>query len=50
IYVFRYHGGTAMSVLFPDNPIAQKSVARYMAAMRSVCAQIAGKGNWGRVA
>jgi len=50
IYVFRYHGGTAMSVLFPDNPIAQKSVARYMAAMRSVCAQIAGNGNWGRVA
>ena len=48
IYVFRYEAGTAMSVLFPDNPIAQKSVARYMAAMRAVCEQVAANGNWGR--
>jgi hypothetical protein len=48
IYVFRYEAGTAMSVLFPDNPIAQKSVARYIAAMKSVCAQVAESGNWGR--
>lgn len=49
IYVFRYEAGTVMSVLFPDNPIAQKSVARYMAAMRTVCEQVAGNGSWGRV-
>ena len=48
IYVFRYEGGTAMSVLYPDNPIAQKSVARYIATMRSVCEQVADTGNWGR--
>jgi hypothetical protein len=48
IYIFRYDGGTAMSVLFPDNPVAQKSVARYVAAMKSVCEQVADTGNWGR--
>jgi hypothetical protein len=48
IYVFRYEAGTAISVLFPDNRIAQKSVARYMAAMRAVCEQVAANGNWGR--
>jgi hypothetical protein len=46
IYVFRYEAGTAMSVMFPDNPIAQKSVARYIAAMKSVCGRIADSGNW----
>lgn len=48
IYIFRYESGLAMSVMFPDNPIAQKSVTRYIDAMRSVCAQIADNGNWGR--
>ena len=47
IYVFLYDGGTAMSVLGPDNPIAQKSIARYIGAMRSVCQQIADNGDWG---
>lgn len=46
IYVFRYEAGTAMSVMFPDNPVAQKSVARYIAAMKSVCQRIADTGQW----
>lgn len=48
IYVFRYEAGTAMSVLFGNNPIAQKSVARYIAAMKSVCQRVADHGDWGR--
>ncbi|MFM9035289.1 MAG: condensation domain-containing protein [Mycobacterium sp.] len=48
IYVFRYEAGTAMSVLYPDNPIARKSVARYIATMKSVCEQVADTGHWGR--
>jgi hypothetical protein len=50
IYVFRYGEGTAMAVMFPDNPVAQKSVARYVAAMKSVCGRVADSGHWGRVA
>jgi hypothetical protein len=46
IYIFRYEAGTAMSVMFPDNPIAQKSVARYIAAMKSVCGRVADSGHW----
>lgn len=46
IYVFRYEAGTAMSVMFPDNPVAQKSVARYIAATKSVCQRIADSGQW----
>ena len=48
IYAFRYEAGTAMSVLYPDNPVARKSVTRYIAAIRSVCSQVAVGGNWGR--
>lgn len=48
IYTFRHGGGTSMQLLFPDNPIARKSVERYIAAMRSVCGEIAESGNWGR--
>ena len=33
-----------------DNPTAQKSVARYIAAMKSVCQQVADTGQWGRIA
>jgi len=50
IYVFRYGEGTAMAIMYPDNPVAQKSVVRYMAAMRSVCVRVADSGSWGRVA
>src|ERR1700739_3413135 len=50
IYVFRYGGGTVMALMHPDNPVAQKSVGRYMAAMKSVCGRVADSGHWGRVA
>lgn len=50
IYVFRDEKGTAMTVMFPDNPVAQESVARYMSAMKSVCARVADSGRWQRVA
>ena len=46
IYIFRYEAGTAMAVMFPDNPTAQKSVGRYIAAMKSVCERIADSGQW----
>ncbi|WP_041782411.1 condensation domain-containing protein [Mycolicibacterium chubuense] len=48
IYLFRYGEGTAMAIMHPDNPVAEKSVARYMAAVRSVCARVADSGHWGR--
>ncbi|MCT7658839.1 condensation domain-containing protein [Mycobacterium deserti] len=50
IYIFRYEDGTAMEVMLPDNPVAHKSVARYMEAMKSVCTRVADTGHWGRVA
>ncbi len=50
IYVFRYGEGTAMAIMYPDNPVAQKSVVRYMEAMKSVCGRVAASGHWGRVA
>jgi hypothetical protein len=50
IYVFRYEEGTAMAIMFPDNPVARKSVVRYIDAMRSVCQRVAASGHWGRVA
>lgn len=48
IYVFLHEGGTAMSVLGPDNPIASKSIARYIEAMKAACLQVADGGDWGR--
>jgi hypothetical protein len=39
-----------MAVMFPDNPVAQKSVARYIATMKSVVEQVADSGDWGRFA
>lgn len=50
LYIFRYGEGTVMAILHPDNPIAAKSVARYLKAMKSVCGQVADTGHWGRVA
>jgi mycolipenoyl-CoA---2-(long-chain-fatty acyl)-trehalose mycolipenoyltransferase / long-chain-acyl-CoA---trehalose acyltransferase len=50
IYVFRYGEGTVMAILHPDNPVAKKSVTRYMAAIKSVSVRVAGCGHWGRVA
>jgi len=48
VYVFRYGAGTAMAVMFPDNEVAQKSVTRYIATMKSVIEQVAETGDWGR--
>jgi hypothetical protein len=50
IYIFRYGEGTVMAIMHPDNPVAKKSVSRYMQAMKSVCAPVADSGHWGRVA
>jgi mycolipenoyl-CoA---2-(long-chain-fatty acyl)-trehalose mycolipenoyltransferase / long-chain-acyl-CoA---trehalose acyltransferase len=50
IYIFKYGEGTVMAIIHPDNPVAQKSVVRYMEAMKSVCVRVAGSGHWGRVA
>jgi mycolipenoyl-CoA---2-(long-chain-fatty acyl)-trehalose mycolipenoyltransferase / long-chain-acyl-CoA---trehalose acyltransferase len=50
IYIFRYGEGTVMAIMHPDNPIAQKSVTRYMEAMKSVSVRVADSGQWGRVA
>ncbi len=50
VYIFRYGEGTVMAIMHPDNPVAQKSVTRYMEAMRSVCTRVADSGHWGRVA
>jgi hypothetical protein len=50
IYIFRYGEGTVMAIMHPDNPIARKSVARYMTTMRSVSVLVADSGHWGRVA
>lgn len=50
IYTFRYGEGTAMAIMHPDNPVAEKSVTRYLEAMGSVCARVADSGHWGRVA
>lgn len=50
IYVFRYGEGTVMAIMHPDNPVAKKSVTRYMEAMRSVSVRVADSGHWGRVA
>lgn len=50
VYVFRYGEGTAMAIMHPANPVAEKSVRRYLAAMKSVCGRVAGSGHWGRVA
>jgi mycolipenoyl-CoA---2-(long-chain-fatty acyl)-trehalose mycolipenoyltransferase / long-chain-acyl-CoA---trehalose acyltransferase len=50
IYIFRYGEGTVMAIMHPDNPVARKSVARYMKTMKSVSVLVADSGHWGRVA
>jgi hypothetical protein len=32
---------TAVSVLFPDNPVARESITQYLAALKSVCVRVA---------
>jgi hypothetical protein len=34
-------GETAATVLFPSNPLARESIARYVDALKSVCARVA---------
>lgn len=50
IYIFRYGEGTVMAIMHPDNPVAKKSVTRYMQVMKSVCVPVADSGHWGRIA
>jgi len=50
MYIFRYGEGTVMAIMHPDNPVAKKSAERYMNVMKSVSAQVADSGQWGRVA
>ena len=50
IYLFLHPEGTTMSIMYPDNPVASKSVVRYLDSMRSVCRSVAHHGHWDRIA
>ncbi|HEY0228836.1 MAG TPA: condensation domain-containing protein, partial [Mycobacterium sp.] len=50
IYVIRVEQETAVTVMFPDNPEAEKSVARYLDALKSVFERVAESGHWRNVA
>lgn len=50
IYVIRAQEQTVVSVMFPDNPEAQASVAEYMATLKSVFERVAESGHWANVA
>jgi mycolipenoyl-CoA---2-(long-chain-fatty acyl)-trehalose mycolipenoyltransferase / long-chain-acyl-CoA---trehalose acyltransferase len=50
IYVMRVANETAVAVMFPDNPEAQASVAKYLAALKSVFERVAESGHWRNVA
>ena len=50
IYVIRVEHETAVTVMFPDNPEAQESVARYLAALKSAFERVAESGHWRNVA
>jgi mycolipenoyl-CoA---2-(long-chain-fatty acyl)-trehalose mycolipenoyltransferase / long-chain-acyl-CoA---trehalose acyltransferase len=50
IYIVRVEQETAVTVMFPDNPEAQESVPRYMAALKSVFERVAESGQWRNVA
>jgi hypothetical protein len=39
-----------MAIMHPDNPVAKKSVTRYMKVMKSVAGLVADSGTWGLVA
>lgn len=41
MWVGRIHDETAVTVFFPDNPVARESVTRYVASMQEVCAGVA---------
>lgn len=46
IYVIRVKEQTAVTVMFPDNPIARESVDRYLGALKRVFQHVAGTGRW----
>lgn len=50
IYVIRVEEQTAVTVMFPDNPVAQESVACYLSALKSVFERVAESGEWRNVA
>lgn len=50
IYVMRVESETAVAVMFPDNPEAQASVAKYLDALKSVFERVAESGHWRNVA
>jgi len=50
IYVIRVEQETAVTVMFPDNPEAQESVARYLATLKFVFERVAESGHWRNVA
>jgi len=50
IYIFRHNEGTVMAIMHPKNPVAKKSVIRYMKTMKSVSVLVADSGQWRRVA
>jgi mycolipenoyl-CoA---2-(long-chain-fatty acyl)-trehalose mycolipenoyltransferase / long-chain-acyl-CoA---trehalose acyltransferase len=50
IYVIRVQTETAVTVLVPDNPVARESIARYLAALKSVFERVAESGHWRNVA
>jgi non-ribosomal peptide synthetase component F len=50
IYVIRVEQETTVTVMFPDNPEAQESVARYLTALKSVFERVAESGHWRNVA
>jgi hypothetical protein len=50
IYVMRVEDETAVAVMFPDNPEAQASVAKYLATLKSVFERVAESGQWRNVA
>lgn len=50
VYVIRVEQETAVAVMFPDNPEAQKSVQVYLEALKSVFERVAESGHWRNVA
>lgn len=41
MWVGRVHDQTAITVFYPDNPVAKESVTRYLEAIKSVCTNVA---------
>ncbi len=50
LYALRVEKETAVAVMFPDNPVAQESVARYLATLKSVFERVADSGHRRNVA